>query len=262
MLACGAIVPPAAIAQGGVRIALEPRVTGLPGGSVWGRSTSHSEISWTTRDYGTVPPDSVVGTHSVRLARDAMPMFGARVTVARGGSRWRLVVDGATGRGHIRSETTERLALYAPGATVPESWNPFDSRTEGIPLAILQLGAYVERGVRWHGTLVDLSGGIMAQRLDTRVQRLSAFTFDGPTFSHHRRSFTDPGFQLGAAVGPRTGWASGLRLAVHSTHVWRNSRIANGYGVTWDAEHLDMRGHDWQWQPEVALGWALPVSGR
>lgn len=260
LLACG-LGSAVARAQGGLHVAIEPRVTGLPGGAVWGRSTSHSEITWATPDFGVVPPDSVVGTRSVRLARDAMTMLGARVTVAPGGRRWRLVLDGAAGRSRMRSETKERLDLYAAGASVPESWRPFDSRTEGIPLAIVQLGAYMERSVRWRGTAVDVSGGIMAQRLHTRVQRLSAFTFDGPTFTHHRRSFTDPALQLGAAVGPRTGWASGLRLALRSAHVWRDSRIANGYGVTWDAEHLDMRGHDWQWQPEVALGWQLPMFG-
>ena len=85
----GLTVVPAALGAQPMRIAIEPQVGALPGNALWGESTRR------------VRDQSYGGTGNLRrtteVGRDAMMLYGARLTFAPAAARFRVVLDGGAG---------------------------------------------------------------------------------------------------------------------------------------------------------------------
>ena len=260
LLACGLTLPATAAAQ---RIAFEPVVTGLPAASMWDASRAQEVYFGGTATLvpPSGPPDGVY-THSVKLTRGTMPMYGGRLTLAAPGGAWRMVLDGATGSGRMRAEVYDIIQAYptSESVVVPESWG-FDN--DDLPLTLAQVGVHVERALRTRRAAIEVGGGAMAQRMRTRTQVMYAGPSTGglPYSRFHYVSATDPGLQASAALGPASGPLAGLRLAVRSTHVWRIGDLANTYGNSSGGLRFRNNYRRWQWQPELALAYRLPLVG-
>ena len=258
LLACGLLLPAAARAQG-LRIAVEPRVSALPGATLWQGSASRT-IEVTPELSGGAT--SVTATRDVKLSRPALAIVGARVTLAPSGGAWRLALDGGAGSGTMRADVYEGQ-LYHYGWEQVQAGRHFGDGD--LPLAIAQLGAHVERGLRVRRAAIDLGAGAMAQRVRTRaISTLPPMPSQGgydPTLRYAYRTVTDPALQVSAAVGPSRGALSGLRLALRSTHVLRDGELANAYGSAPSFQVPDqrpqLRARRWQWQPELSLGWQV-----
>ena len=261
LLACGAMLPAIATAQG-ARIAFEPRVSALPAASMWNAARSE-EVWFDQASFGTPsgPADGVY-THSVKLSHGTMPLYGGRLTVASPGGAWRMVLDGATGSGTMRAEVYDIIRAYptTTSTTAPESYG-FDNRD--LPLTLTQVGVHVERALRGRGHTLEIGGGAMAQRLHTRTQMKHVGPSSGGLgwSEFHYASATDPALQASAAVGPSSGPLAGLRVAFRSTHVWRLGDFANRYGNSNAGLRYRNNYRRWQWQPELSLGWQLPMFG-
>jgi hypothetical protein len=262
LLGCGSLVFPAAAHAQGFRVTVEPRVSGLPGATIWQGSASRTFTTEPTVPAADQPPPSITNTRDVKLSRPALAIVGARVTLAPAGGAWRLALDGAAGSGTMRADIDEEQ-LYQGGWEQVVGGRHFGNRD--LPLAVAQVGAHVERGMRMRRAAIELGGGAMAQRIRTRTMSLLPPTPSQGGYSsdvrYAYRTVIDPALQVSAAVGPSTGVLSGLRLALRSTHVWRDGRLANEYGTAPSFQVPDarpqLRGRRWQWQPELSLGWRV-----
>jgi hypothetical protein len=264
LLSCAGAFPAGARAQG-LRIAVEPVVGALPAGTLWNSSRSVAVIASSPDDrYPDVPETPATHAHTVRLSRDAMPVYGGRLTLAPPGGAWRLELGGAAGSGTLRARVSDRIAADDGVTPLFDSGARFQSGD--LPLALAQVGVHVERALRpRRAVAIEIGAGAMAQRVHTRTQ----VAYDGPStggstivVQQRYRSVTDPGLQASVAAGPATGALAGLRFAFRSTHVLRAPRLANEYRNMNYAMDYPRRFRRWQWQPELSLGWRLPVLGR
>ena len=262
LLACGALLPATASAQR-IHVAVEPRVTTLPAASMWNAARSEEIYFQQAALFGTpTGPADGVYTHSVKLSHGTMPLYGGRLTVASPGGAWRMVLDGATGSGTMRAEVYDIIRAYptTTSTTAPESYG-FDNGD--LPLTLTQFGVHVERALHGRRHTLEIGGGAMAQRLHTRTQVMYVGPSTGglPYNEFHYASATDPALQASAAVGPSSGPLAGLRVAFRSTHVWRLGDFANQYGNSNAGLRYRNNYRRWQWQPELSLGWQLPMFG-
>ena len=259
LLACSALLPATASAQR-IQITVEPRVTALPAARMWDGSRTEAVFFNEGPCLTCTPTGSPEGeyTHSAKLTRGAMPMYGGRLAFTSPGGTWRVALDGAMGRGTMRAEVYD-LFVGDAGTAPNEVPSSYGLDRDGLPTTITQLGVQVEHGLRGRYLALDLGGGAMAQQLRARTVRTNrTSTGSVSSYSYDDVTTTDPGLQASAAIGLSRGWLSGLRLSMRSTHVWRSKDLANSYSAGGGMQFRN-NDHRWQWQPEVALGWGLPL---
>lgn len=257
VLAC-ALVPMVLPAQR-PRVSFEPRVSGLPDATVWGRTTT----SATMPSFDST--STITMSRIVKLERTPVSMVGGRLVLTPVSGRWRFGVDGGIGGGSMRAYVREET--YSPRS---DPWLP-DGCCRGyrsygrsrVPLALAQLGVSVERPMRWKGIGVDAGAGAMGQQLRTRTISVVDDPFTGwfRDITHYRTVY-DPALQGSIAIGPASGRGAGLRLAMRSTHVWRHARLANDFLAGYRNSLTDASGRQWQWQPELGLSWQVPAMSR
>jgi hypothetical protein len=234
-----------------MRIAVEPQVSALPGNALWGESTRR------------VQDGSYGGTGNLRrtteVGRDAMFLYGARLTFAPGAARWRVVLDGGAGRTRMHFSQHELNRFVSADGSVA-STDAVDLE-HGQDATMFQLGLRAERDGRWRRWATEASGGLIAQRLRTKEETVSVPVPMGPPFLRAlpARSYTDPALAVGAAIGPASGALSGLRLSLRSTHVWRTPDLPNDLALSAYTQ-LQAKDRAWQWQPEIALGWRMWIG--
>ena len=261
-----AALPTTLAAQGGLRIAVEPRVAALPAASMWNSSRSQDVTDGSILSpypFGNATGTTGVYTHRVRLSHGAMPMYGGRLTMASAGGTWRLALDGAMGSGTLHAAVSDEVETQFAGSTM--SSREYTLRNPELPLALAQFGVHVERGLRVGGAALVAGCGSMAQQLRTRTQRQVISPASGgytgaSEYSYH--TALDPALQASFAFGPASGPLSRLRVALRSTHVRRAPDLANQYATATGGMRFKSGDYRWQWQPELSLGYRLPVLGR
>ena len=245
-----AFVLPGALAAQSLRVGIEPHVGALPGTPLWREQS--------TRFDQAAGPQALEMTlrRTVDVARDPMALFGARITLARVGSPWRLVVDGGGGSTRLHATQREYDRVASPGGFAISTTET--DMTLGQDVTILQLGLRLERVGRWKRMATELGAGAMLQQLRTHEETnvLTSPTLPPAIIPVASHRYLDPGLVLGGAIGPATGMLSGLRLSVRSAHVWRDADVPNDFVLS-PYTQLNAKSRAWQWQPEVSLGWRM-----